>query len=68
MFEIMKERVGKSQVHVIVQHTDCLEETQRFKEEVVAQFNCVEIYLTDISLAAAVQNGPGMIALCYYPE
>jgi DegV family protein with EDD domain len=68
MLELMKERVGKSPVYVIVQHTDCLEEAQKFKEEVSAQFNCVEIYLSDISLAAAVQNGPGMIALCYYPE
>ena len=69
MLQIMRKHVADSEpVHVAVMHADALEEAQELRERVAAEFNCVEIFITDFSPVMGYATGPGTLALAYYKE
>jgi len=69
MLQMMRRDVGNSEpVHVAVMHADALEEAKKLKERVIAEFNCVEIFITDFSPTMGYATGPGTLALAYYKE
>jgi len=69
MLQIMRKHVADSEpVHVAVMHADALEEAQELEERVAAEFNCVEIFITDFSPVMGYATGPGTLALAYYKE
>jgi DegV family protein with EDD domain len=69
MLQIMRKHVADSEpVHVAVMHADALEEAQELKERIAAEFNCVEIFITDFSPVMGYATGPGTLALAYYKE
>lgn len=69
MLQIMRKHVANSgPVHVVVMHADALEEAQKLKERIAAEFNCVEIFITDFSPVMGYATGPGTLALAYYKE
>jgi DegV family protein with EDD domain len=69
MLQIMRRHVADSEpVHVAVMHADALEEAQELRERVAAEFNCVEIFITDFSPVMGYATGPGTLALAYYKE
>ncbi len=41
--DMMRDKVGVSPVRVVVAHADALEEGERLKERISAEFNCVEL-------------------------
>ncbi len=45
-----------------------LEEAERLKEKVAAEFNCVESFITDLSPVMGYATGRGTLALAYYKE
>jgi fatty acid-binding protein DegV len=49
-------------------HADALEEAEKLKEKVAAEFNCVEIFITDLSPVMGYATGRGTLALAYYKE
>ncbi len=69
MLQIMRNHAGDSgTVHVAVMHADTLEEAENLKEKVAAEFNCVEIFITDLSPVMGYATGRGTLALAYYKE
>jgi DegV family protein with EDD domain len=69
MLQIMRKHVADSEpVHVAVMHADALEEAQELEERIAAEFNCVEIFITDFSPVMGYATGPGTLALAYYKE
>jgi len=69
MLQIMKNHIGSSEpVHVAVMHADALEEAQKLKERIAAEFNCVEIFITDFSPIMGYATGRGTLALAYYRD
>ena len=69
MLQIMKNHIGGSgPVRVAVMHADALEEAQELKERIAAEFNCVEIFITDFSPIMGYATGRGTLALAYYKE
>jgi len=69
MLQIMKNHIGSSEpVRVAVMHADALEEAQKLKERIAAEFNCVEIFITDFSPIMGYATGRGTLALAYYKE
>jgi DegV family protein with EDD domain len=69
MIQIIRKHVVDSEpVHVAVMHADALEEAQELKERIAAEFNCVEIFITDFSPVMGYATGPGTLALAYYKE
>jgi DegV family protein with EDD domain len=69
MLQIMRKHIADSErVHVAVMHADVLEEAQELKERIAAEFNCIEIFITDFSPVMGYATGPGTLALAYYKE
>jgi DegV family protein with EDD domain len=68
LLEITKSRVGERPLHAIINHVLCLDEALKLKEQVLSQFNCAEVYVSEYSAVAGMMNGPGTIALCFYAD
>ncbi len=68
LLEIIRERVGTKPVHIIVHHTERLEQAEWLKAQVSSQFNCAELYLSEYIPGAALQVGPGLVGLSFYSD
>ena len=65
---MMKEKAGARPVHVAVAHANALEVGERLKEQISAEFNCVELWLTDFSPVMGYATGTGVLAIAFYPD
>jgi DegV family protein with EDD domain len=68
LLEAMRKRVGAKPVHVAVHHTDALEEGEILKQRVQAEFDCVELWLTEFSPIMGYSTGRGTLGLAFYAE
>src|SRR4030065_2567481 len=69
MLQIMRNHIGDSEpLHVVVMHADAIEEAEKLREKVAAEFHCVEILITDLSPVMGYATGRGTLALAYYKE
>lgn len=68
LLEVMREEVEQKPVHVIVFHSDVLDEAQRLRDQILAQFDCVEILITDFTPTMGVHTGPGTLGIAFYGE
>ena len=68
LLEAMQKRVGTRPVHVAVHHTAALEEGEILKQRVLAEFDCVEHWLTEFSPIMGYSTGRGTLGLAFYAE
>lgn len=68
MLKIMRNKVGESPVHVAVMHAYALDEAQKLKERVAAEFNCAELWITGFSPVMGYSTGTGTLGLAFYKE
>lgn len=65
---MMRDDIGTEPVRVAVMYADSLEEGENLTERVPAEFNCVELFLTDFSPLIGYATGEGTLGLAYYSE
>lgn len=68
LLDTLAQRVGDASVHIAILHSGAVEEAQRLKEEILARFRCVEVYVEPITPVLGVHAGPGALGLAYYVE
>jgi len=68
LLDVMHKKVGNKPVHVAVHHTDASKEGERLKQRVQAEFNCVELWLTEFSPLMGYVTGRGALGLAFYTE
>jgi len=68
MLKIMKDKVGRNPVHVVVTHAYALDEAQRLRERVSAEFNCAELWISEFSPLLGYATGAGTLGLAFYKE
>jgi DegV family protein with EDD domain len=68
ILQTMAERMGGSQVHVLVHHADELQEGQKLAAEIERRFKCAEIYLTEFTPIMGVHAGPGVLAVAFWKD
>jgi DegV family protein with EDD domain len=68
MLKRMRDKVGQSPVHVAVMHAYALEEAQKIKERVAAEFNCAELWITGFSPVMGYATGTGTLGIAFYKE
>ena len=66
LIKIMRQKVGSQPVHVAVMHTAIPEEAERLKQRVSADFNCPELFITEVSPIIGYSTGRGVIGLAFY--
>jgi len=68
ILQIMRDKVGQSPVHVAVTHAYALDEAEKLKERVSAEFNCVELWLSEFSPVMGYACGTGTVGFAFYTE
>jgi fatty acid-binding protein DegV len=64
----MKGKVGQSPARVAVMHAYAPDEAEKLRQRVSAEFNCVELWLTELSPIIGYACGTGTLGLAYYAE
>jgi DegV family protein with EDD domain len=68
MLKMMKDKVGKKPIHCAVMHAYDLQEAQELKALVAAQFNCVELWVSEFSPVMGYATGTGALGLAFYAD
>ena len=68
ILQTMKNKVGQSPVHVAVMHAYAPDGAEKIKERVSAEFNCVELWLSEFSPLMGYACGTGTVGLAFYAE
>ena len=66
IIKMMKREAGNQPLHVAVMHTAIPEEAEALKQRISAEFNCVELLLTEVSPVIGYAIGPGALGLSFY--
>jgi DegV family protein with EDD domain len=68
VLQMMHDRVGNSPIHAALMHAYAPEEAEKLKERVAAEFNCVELWLSEFSPVMGYACGTGTVGVAFYPE
>ena len=68
IIRMMREKAGGEPVRVAVMHAYALDEAERLKERVAAEFNCIELWLAEFSPVMGYACGTGTVGLAFYTE
>ncbi len=68
MLRMMRDRVGNRPVHVAVTHAFALDEAEKLKERVSAEFNCIEVWLSEFSPVMGYACGTGTVGVAFYGD
>ena len=68
LLEIMEKRAGQKGVHVNLMHAGVPEEAEELKKQLLARFDCAELYVTEFTPVMGVHTGPGLVGLAFYSE
>lgn len=68
IIDTMHEKVKENPVHVAVVHAYALEEAEKLKERVAAEFKCIELWLAEMSPLMGYACGTGTLGLAFYTD
>ncbi|UCE98105.1 MAG: DegV family protein [Dehalococcoidia bacterium] len=68
LIETMRRKVNNHPVHVGVMHAFALDEANRLRERIAAEFNCSELWISEFSPVMGYATGTGTLGLAFYSE
>ena len=68
LLEIMKERCGGKKLHVTIGHINVPDEAEELKKKVLAQFDCLELYVVGTYPVVGRHVGPGSLFVNWWAE
>lgn len=68
LIRIVKDKVSGRPVHVAVMHAYSPEWAERLKERIAAEFNCAELFITEMSPVMGYAAGTGSLGVAFYPD
>ncbi len=68
LLDIMRKETGTRPVHVSVMHAYDPSEARRLKEKISREFDCVELWVTEMSPVMGYATGTGTIGLAFYAD
>jgi len=63
-----RQKVGPNKLTAIVLHSDLEDEAGQLKSRILSEFNCQDIYVTEVSAVVAAHIGPGAIGIASHVE
>jgi DegV family protein with EDD domain len=63
-----KSRVGSSPIHVALMHAYAAEEANKLEQRIASEFNCTELWTTEVSPTVGYAIGAGALGFAYYPD
>jgi DegV family protein with EDD domain len=62
----LRDKVGQKPVHIAVMHAFVPEDAIKLKERIAAEFNCVELFITEFSPVMGYATGTGTLGFAFY--
>jgi DegV family protein with EDD domain len=68
MVDLIRQQVGEGgRIRVAFTHVAAEEQVELLRQQVCEQFECVEVWVTQLSPALAVHSGPGTVGVSFIP-
>ena len=68
LIDLLKDKVGTKPVHVAVMHAYAPEDAEILRKRISAEFNCVELWLSEFSPVMGYATGTGTLGFAFYPD
>lgn len=68
LVKAIRQKVGIKKLTAIVLHSDLEHEAGELERRLLSEFNCQDIYVTEVSAVVAAHIGPGAIGIASYVE
>jgi DegV family protein with EDD domain len=68
MLDEMERQVNGRPVHVAVLHANAPKDADKLREQVEAEFDCVEIFTCQFTPVMGAHTGPGLVGIAFYAE
>jgi DegV family protein with EDD domain len=68
VLKIARDKLGDRPVHMAVMHVYAPDDAEKLKEQVSAEFNCVEIWITEFSPVMGYACGTGTLGIAFYED
>ncbi len=68
MIKMMRDKVGYNPVHVAVMHAYAPEEAEKLRERIASEFQCAELWVSELTPVMGYATGTGTLALGFYAD
>ncbi len=68
MLERMAQQANGRRLHVAILQADVPEEAEALRQQVARQFDCAELYVTELTPVMGAHTGPGVLGVVFYAE
>jgi DegV family protein with EDD domain len=68
MLRQMREVAGSHRLHAAVLHADVPDEAEVLRQMVESEFDCVELFVTELTPVMGAHTGPGVLGVTFYVE
>jgi DegV family protein with EDD domain len=68
MLRQMAEQVNGRRLHAAILHADVPEEAEALRQQIAEQFQCAELYVTELTPVMGAHTGPGVLGVAFYTE
>jgi DegV family protein with EDD domain len=68
VLQMMRDKVGSNPAHIAVTHAYALDEAEKLKERIAAEFNCTELWIAEFSPLMGYACGTGTVGVAFYSE
>jgi DegV family protein with EDD domain len=68
IIQMMREMLGSRPSRIAVTHAYALEEAEKLRERIAAEFNCIELWLSEFSPVMGYACGTGTVGTAFYPD
>ena len=65
---LMRDKVGTQPIRAAVMHAYDPEEALKIKQQIVLEFNCIEIWISEFSPVMGYATGTGTLGIAFYSE
>jgi len=66
ILRMMREKAGQGEVHVAVMHAYSPDEAEKLKERIESEFNCAELWITEMTPVMGYACGTGTVGFAFY--
>ena len=68
LFDLVRSQGPVSRLHVAINHADALAEAEQLKEKALSQFQCEEVFISNIGPLVTIHTGLGTRVFCWWAE
>ena len=68
LFDLVRGQGPVSRLHVAINHADALAEAEQLKQRALSQFQCEEVFISNIGPLVTIHTGLGTRVFCWWAE